>query len=398
MKRNIIWFLNLYRDGQLDLNPPYQRRSVWTLKDRKFFLDTVFRNYPCPAIFLHKEIDSISGKMIYRVIDGKQRLETVILFSENDIAIDRSYKDLRLAGKKWRNIENEPDMKEHFLNYALTVEFLDTDDNFIINEVFDRLNRNSRKLERQELRHAKYDGWFITMVEREAEKEIWEHLGVITKAKMRRMKDVQCISELLIVLLKNRIIGYDQDALDDIYAEYDSPHETFPDFNENEFKKRLEFTKDYILRIENYNNAITKHARGFSNFYSLWAFIVLNLNYLNPPENIAESYSEFMGKVTVLSRIRDIKLLREYENDLWSKAYIYLKNSVQSSTDKPQREARHEILKSVLTSHPTEEQKISKHEQKRTFSLPNGWDLRKKDEKGEYILKLIMGKSNSTDE
>ncbi|HYQ48098.1 MAG TPA: DUF262 domain-containing protein, partial [Thermodesulfovibrionales bacterium] len=52
MKKNIAWFLDINREGQLDLNPPYQRRSVWTLKDRKFFLDSIFRNYPCPAVFL----------------------------------------------------------------------------------------------------------------------------------------------------------------------------------------------------------------------------------------------------------------------------------------------------------------------------------------------------------
>ncbi|MBE0427019.1 MAG: DUF262 domain-containing protein [Nitrospirae bacterium] len=397
MKRNIIWFINLYHDGQLDLKPPYQRRSVWTLKDRKFFLDTIFRNYPCPAVFLHKEIDRSSEKMIYRVVDGKQRLETIILFFENDIAIDKSYIDVRLAGKKWINIEKEPELRDYFLNYALTVEFLDTHDNLVINEVFDRLNRNSRKLERQELRHAKFDGWFIKMAEKEAEKQVWEHLGVVTKAKMRRMKDVQCISELLIVLLKNGIIGYDQDVIDDIYAEYDSPNETSPDFDEYEFKKRLELTKDYILKMENHNYAVTKNVSGFSHFYSLWTFVALNIDNLDTPEITAGRYSEFMGKVTALSRIRDIKLLREYENGLYSKDYIYIRNSVQSSTGKPQREARNEILKSVLLSYPPEEGTILNHEKKSTFSLPNGLAVRKND-KGEYILKLIMGKSDSTEE
>jgi hypothetical protein len=130
------------------------------------------------------------------------------------------------------------------------------------------------------LRHAKYDGWFITIAEAEAEKDEWEGLGVVTKARMRRMKDVQVIIELLIVLLKDRITGYDQDALDDICAEYDSPQETLSNFDEEDFKRMLEFSKNYILSMEAHNCAVTKY-EGLSNFYSLWGF-VLNQTHLNP--------------------------------------------------------------------------------------------------------------------
>ena len=79
MKDLVSWFLTIHQNGQLDLEPPYQRRSAWTLKDRKYFLDTIFRNYPCPAIFLHKEICKDTGKINYHVVDGKQRLETILL-------------------------------------------------------------------------------------------------------------------------------------------------------------------------------------------------------------------------------------------------------------------------------------------------------------------------------
>ncbi len=41
--QDISWFLDLKRNGQIDMDPPYQRRSVWNSKDRRFFLDTIFR-------------------------------------------------------------------------------------------------------------------------------------------------------------------------------------------------------------------------------------------------------------------------------------------------------------------------------------------------------------------
>jgi hypothetical protein len=389
MKNTLKWFLDMYHNGQLNLDPPYQRRSVWTLKDRRFFLDTIFRNYPSPAVFLHKEIDQAQGKMIYHVVDGKQRLETIVLFTQNNIALDKEYGDTRLNGKKWQSIENEPDLTAHFYNYALSIEFIDTDNNTVINEVFDRLNRSSRKLERQELRHAKYDGWFIKIAEAEAEEDEWERLGLVTKARMRRMKDVQSISELLIVLLKNRIIGYDQDTLDDIYAEYDSPQETVLNFDEEEFKKKLQFTKDYILRMETHNGAVTEYARGVGNFYSLWAFIALNQPHLGIPEITAERYSGFMEKVATLAKGKN-------ENDPYSMACNYLKNSIKANTAQ-QREARNRILENILLRHIDQETPVVEENETNISVRDSSLSLVRSDG-GSHVLHLIMGKSKTIKE
>jgi hypothetical protein len=357
MKRDITWFLDLYQNEQLNLDPPYQRRSVWTVKDRKFFLDTIFRKYPSPAVFLHKEIDSEKDRMIYHVVDGKQRLETVIRFSNNDIAIDKDYGDEKLDGKKWKQIENDPDLKMRFLHYAVPVEFMESDDSTVINEVFDRLNRNSRKLERQEMRHAKYDGWFIKVAEREAEQEEWERFGIVTKARMRRMKDVQLISELLVILLKNSIQGYDQDTLDDIYAEYDSPGESVSQFDELAFESNLQLLKDYMLRMENHNSAVSKYAKGLNNFFSLWAFLALNRGRLKSPADTADAYADFMTKVTIVSREKDLDaFLSDHHDDLYAEAFLYLKSSVRASTDKQQRIERNKILESVLLSNDSQEE------------------------------------------
>lgn len=345
--QDISWFLDLHSNKQLDLDPPYQRRSVWTSKDRKFFLDTIFRDYPSPAIFLHKETAE-DGKIIYHVVDGKQRLETILLFVGNEIAIDKNFGDKTLAGKKWKNLEKEPTLKKKFWDYVLSVEFIDTVEGIIVNDVFDRLNRNARKLERQEMRHAKFDGWFIMTAEAEADKDEWEELGVATKARAKRMKDVQFISELLIILLKERIDGFDQDYLDDIYAEYDSPQETLSSFSEKEFHQKLSFVKNYILEMEHFNNVVTTYAGGFGNFFSLWAFIALNKDRLPSAKKVAEKYQQFMSKVDKLLKEKDPEKFLKRHPKGYETAYHYFRNSVQASTDQPQRQERHDALKDAL--------------------------------------------------
>lgn len=37
--QDISWFLDIYDKGQLDLDPPYQRRSVWSPQDRRYFTE-----------------------------------------------------------------------------------------------------------------------------------------------------------------------------------------------------------------------------------------------------------------------------------------------------------------------------------------------------------------------
>ena len=43
--QDVTWFIDLKENDRLDLKPPYQRRSVWTRKDRIYFLDTIFKEY-----------------------------------------------------------------------------------------------------------------------------------------------------------------------------------------------------------------------------------------------------------------------------------------------------------------------------------------------------------------
>ena len=209
--QDISWLLDLHRTNQLDLDPPYQRRSVWTRKDRQFFLDTIFRGFPSPAIFLHKTMTD-SGEAHYHVVDGKQRLETILLFVSNKLRIAKDYGDSRLDGKSWAQLENEPSLRREFWNYQIPVEMVDLVENDLVNEVFDRLNRNARKLKRQELRHARFDGWLINLAEAESQEEAWKTLGVVTTARARRMDDCQAISELVLVILEGKMMGFDQDA------------------------------------------------------------------------------------------------------------------------------------------------------------------------------------------
>jgi hypothetical protein len=347
--QDISWFIDLENNKQLELNPPYQRKSVWSSKDRKFFLDTIFRGYPSPSIFLSKSLKE--NKTIYHVVDGKQRLETIINFVNNRIAIDKNYGDVRLAGKKWKDLEKEgaEDLKQKFWDYVLPVEFINVDQTgTFVNEVFERLNRNSRKLVEQELRHAKYDGWLITYIEEEAESIGWKKLGISTTARAKRMKDIQFISELLMINLKKEVSGFDQGKIDEMYAFYEDPfEENFSvEFNEEEIRNNFELVKSFLLDCEDKGEVVTRFAKDFKNFYSLWGVVALNLNRLPSVDDFIEKYSPFMEMV---EKYKEISFLEENrENPEFEKSYTYYLANIGANTEEPQRNTRNKILNSII--------------------------------------------------
>jgi uncharacterized protein with ParB-like and HNH nuclease domain len=67
--------VSLYQENRLNLEPGFQRQSVWSLADRKKLIQSVLQNYPVPSVFLYKTVDEY-GRLKFDVLDGKQRLES----------------------------------------------------------------------------------------------------------------------------------------------------------------------------------------------------------------------------------------------------------------------------------------------------------------------------------
>lgn len=343
--QDVSWFLDLYDKGQLDLDPPYQRRSVWSPKDRRYFIDTILNNYPAPPIFLHKTLDE-AGRSTYHVVDGKQRLQTIILFRDNKVAIPADFSDVTLQNKRWKSLEKGT--RENFWNYILIVEMLPDASQSAIKNTFERINRNSRKLTPQEMRHAKYDGWFIRAVEAEASREEWKNLGVVTTARTKRMSDTQFISELFAVIIRQAISGFDQDDLDQIYADFDDLDEV-EDFDDDAFFAKLSSTVSALMGILEAEPTSLDYLKSHGHFYTLWSVIALKGSELPPVPELSHCYTSFMAVVSerLSGQVGDSS---GAASDFDMLATEYATNFRGASTDKTQREVRFTALLKALKS------------------------------------------------
>lgn len=94
--------VDLIADGSLLLDPPYQRGSVWTLDQRIALVESWLRGLPTHVVTLAdrgtemwRQANGVdvyeTGKGIWAVIDGKQRLTTAIMWLGNEFAVPASW-------------------------------------------------------------------------------------------------------------------------------------------------------------------------------------------------------------------------------------------------------------------------------------------------------------------
>lgn len=364
-QQDLSWFIDMLAQGRLELDPPYQRKSVWTYKDKQFFLDTVLNNYPCPAVYLQKE--STEKGPIYNVVDGKQRLSTVLDFHAGKTKLGKNFSIIEYRNMKFENLPDTT--KAEFYNYIFMVETIRSDEPVEWGEVFERVNKNQKKLSDQELRHARFDGWLITQAEEEIEAQtFWKNVGISSKARNSRMKDVEFVSLLMLVILENDFVGFPQWKIDELYAKYDFIVSDLPDDaidlgqEENldnpygitkdvirDFSEKFSKIREIISEMEEFNNCITAHKkRLFTDFYSLWCAIAFEdtISAIAAPR-LAEIYNDFINQVdTAYERSKN----EESIDQLPEQVQKYYKNSTGAATEIEYRRNRHEAFISYVTS------------------------------------------------
>lgn len=312
--------------GKYNFEPPYQRRSVWSDEKKSFLIDTIFKNYPIPPIFLHQKIDDETGKTTYDVIDGKQRLNAIIEFINNEISAASEYEnavvDEVIAGKYFKELDDDKlsDYKKRFWRYIIPIEYIDTGDQQVIDNIFDRLNRNGEPLTGQELRNSSYYGTsLLNLVEKKAKEPFWK--DTLRNLDSARMEEIEFLSELLFTMIQGSEIHSDQKEIDRLYELYAG------DASINWAEKEAEFDliAEYIESL--HINFIEWRITGPSHLYGIWTFCMDCVKNNEDPIIIRSKLSEFYQQLRG----------RDYTNA----NVIQYKQSMSSRTkSKGQRERR----------------------------------------------------------
>jgi len=206
-------FLSWQKAGSLELSPSFQRRPVWSKGAKSFLIDTVVRGFPMPVIFLRSvPSDSVRFEPMRQVVDGQQRIRTLISFVAPELLTDlnedrdtftvRRNHNRELAGRLFSQLDGE--IQQRILDYDFSVHVFpsDTDDREIL-QVFARMNATGVKLSAQELRNAEFFGEFKSLMYDLGAEQLprWRSWGVFTENAIARMEEVELTSEFALLML-----------------------------------------------------------------------------------------------------------------------------------------------------------------------------------------------------
>lgn len=162
-------------DGDLNLCPKYQRGYVWKKERAARLVETVLGNRFIPPIILHEQHD---GR--YDVIDGKQRLATILSFwfGENDstkfelpltaVILQPENEDNGeehpLKGLTFQNL-SEP-ARKRYINFKVSVKVVSREcDEEMVYEIYEDINSGADDLNAQQLRRAIFHGPYMDLID-----------------------------------------------------------------------------------------------------------------------------------------------------------------------------------------------------------------------------------------
>lgn len=339
---------NLYEDGLLNLEPGFQRQSVWNERDRAKLVDSMLRNYPLPAVFLYRR--QVDGDFVYDVIDGKQRIESILMFVGQ--MRGRFGLNTQLPGGEttewvdWKRLQKKK-LQHLIAGYRLPVIEVDGDIGDII-DVFVRINSTGKALTPQEKRHARYyNSRFLKEADRLARRfeDFFKSNGILGASQMSRMKHVEFMCELMLSLHQGDVINR-KAALDRVMSS-----DGFTDAQTRKAAAKATATLNRVKRI--FPKFKTTRLRQMTDFYSLAVLIGKFESeglILTDARRNRLAWDLLSNFASAVDRVRDnqrkaigIKPDQETARD-------YLLSVSQMSDDVNQRRKRDGILRSLIGS------------------------------------------------
>jgi hypothetical protein len=304
---------------------------------------------PIPEVYV-QVTQAEDGTEEYGVVDGQQRLRTILQFVGIERDRDQKHEDSNLfalealpttsthKGKTFAEVTGEE--RKRFFQYDICVRFLYTEDRREVEDVFKRLNKFTLPLKAQELRNATYHGPFAKLSEQLADDEYWAVNRIVSPAAIRRMADIEMMSDLLIGLLHGPQ-GGSAKIIDQYYEQYEQYEDEFPE--QNRTKRHFAKTLDMIKRLF---RAIAEVPRwgNRADYYSL--FVAFG-NLLRDHSVPRRSEKALAKKLVGFAEEVDQRLERPTANTS-EVSKNYARAIEKGSNDKARRMDRHEGLVEII--------------------------------------------------
>jgi uncharacterized protein with ParB-like and HNH nuclease domain len=302
--------INLYRDGDLILNPAFQRLFRWDDDQKTKFIESILIGIPIPQIFVAQQ----SGGE-WTIVDGVQRVSTLLQLTGNlkdkdPLVLTECEYLPSIVDSKWDDLPQ--DLQRIFRRSKLDINIILTENSIQSQyELFKRLNSGGLHLEDQELRNCliiMLDESFYDKVDNLKKYENFQKCLGLSQDKLEKEYHMELILRFFIAKHgKTKYEKYQmsatllQDFIDNETAGLISDSKFKIDEEIENFKKTFDFLKNTLESdsFQKYNSDKDKFERGFSNasFELIASGVANNIDRL---EQIGKD--NFINKVKELYR------------------------------------------------------------------------------------------------
>jgi len=221
---------------QLELNPRFQRRPVWTDKAKSFLIDTIIRGKPIPKVFIRQKINVTTKTSMREVVDGQQRLRTILSFIKDGFVVSKRQNPTH-GGIVFSQLP--VDVQAQVLAYEVSVDLLINLPDAEVLDIFSRLNSYAVVLNEQEKINADHFGPFKVLADKVGHKyyDYWTAQGILTSRQIVRMLEVNLVADMLIALLEGI---KSKKQVKKFYDQYESSFDVDSDILEEQFDSVIE--------------------------------------------------------------------------------------------------------------------------------------------------------------
>jgi len=137
--------------------PSYQREFVWNNEKQSRFIESVLLGVPLTPFLVSEDEDRR-----LEIIDGSQRIRTLIAFYENKLRLRKLDKLDKLNSAKYTDLPKR--IQRYFENRDFKIIIVDEAKSDIKQDIFNRINTSSEPLSDSEIRKGSYSGAFYDMI------------------------------------------------------------------------------------------------------------------------------------------------------------------------------------------------------------------------------------------
>lgn len=198
-KYSISEIVDWFRNRVLVVNSDYQRGGgLWPPAAKSYFIDTILREFPFPKVYFHERVDKATKKPKREIVDGQQRISTIVDFVDGKFALGRNAREY--SGARFDDLPDE--VQDQLWAYTISVDVIRNADRSEILQMFRRMNAYTLPLNESEKRHSEFFGefkdWVNSVLDREG--RILNEWNVLTSRQTVRMQDAEFIADVALAV------------------------------------------------------------------------------------------------------------------------------------------------------------------------------------------------------